>query len=289
MTLGSNEKVNNMWDYTKSVIDHFEHPRNSGRLDNANGIGQVGSLACGDALKLYLKINPKTEVIEDAKLQTFGCASAIASASALTEMIIGKTITEALEVTNEDIAEYLGGLPQQKMHCSVMGKEALEAAVANYRGIDIEAEHKEAKITCQCFWVEEEKIRNAVKEYGLKTVEEVTNYTKAGGKCGKCHDDIRRIIAEVNGIPADEVQSKPKMSNLMRIKLISAAIEEKIAPMLRGDGGDIELVDINGADVTVRLHGACGSCPHAKETLKGAVEETLRNEVDSEINVIGVD
>ncbi len=275
-----------MWDYTESVINHFEHPRNVGKLDDANGVAQVGSLACGDALKLYLKINPETEVIEDAKFMTFGCASAIASASALTEIVKGMTITEALKVTNEQIADYLGGLPQQKMHCSVMGKEALHAAIANYRGEDVAEEHKDDKIICECFWVSEDKIREVVKEHGLKTVEEVTNYTKAGGKCGKCHDEIKRIIAEVNGTPIEEVKQKPKMSNLMRMKMVSAAIEEKIAPALQNDGGDIELVDIDGADVYVKLHGACGSCPHATETLKSFVEETLRNEVSADINVI---
>ena len=275
-----------MWDYTKSVIDHFEHPRNVGKLDDANGVAQVGSLACGDALKLFLKINPKTEVIEDAKFMTFGCASAIASASALTEIVKGMTITEALKVTNEQIADYLGGLPQQKMHCSVMGKEALHAAIANYRGEDVTEEHKDDKIICQCFWVSEDKIREVVKEHGLKTVEEVTNYTKAGGKCGKCHNEIKRIIAEVNGTPIEEVPQKPRMSNLMRMKMVSAAIEEKIAPALQNDGGDIELVDINGSDVFVKLHGACGSCPHALDTLKSFVQETLRNEVSADINVI---
>lgn len=275
-----------MWDYTDSVINHFEHPRNVGKLDDANGVAQVGSLACGDALKLFLKINPETEVIEDAKFMTFGCASAIASASALTEIVKGMTITEALKVTNEQIADYLGGLPQQKMHCSVMGQEALHAAIANYRGEDVVAEHKDDKIVCQCFWVSEDKIREVVKEHGLKTVEEVTNYTKAGGKCGKCHNEIKRIIAEVNGTPLEEVKQKPKMSNLMRMKMVSAAIEEKIAPALQNDGGDIELVDIDGSDVFVKLHGACGSCPHATETLKSFVEETLRKEVSADINVI---
>lgn len=275
-----------MWDYTDSVINHFENPRNVGKLDDANGIGEVGSLACGDALKLFLKINPETEVIEEAKFMTFGCASAIASASALTEIVKGMTITEALKVTNEQIADYLGGLPQQKMHCSVMGQEALHAAIANYRGEDVVAEHKDDKIICQCFWVSEDKIREVVKEHGLKTVEEVTNYTKAGGKCGKCHNEIKRIIAEVNGTPVEEVKQKPKMSNLMRMKMVTAAIEEKIAPALQNDGGDIELVDIDGSDVYVKLHGACGSCPHATETLKSFVEETLRNEVSADINVL---
>lgn len=275
-----------MWDYTDSVINHFENPRNVGKLEDANGIGEVGSLACGDALKLFLKINPETEVIEDAKFMTFGCASAIASASALTEIVKGMTITEALKVTNEQIADYLGGLPQQKMHCSVMGQEALHAAIANYRGEDVVAEHKDDKIICQCFWVSEDKIREVVKEHGLKTVEEVTNYTKAGGKCGKCHNEIKRIIAEVNGTPIEEVKQKPKMSNLMRMKMVTAAIEEKIAPALQNDGGDIELVDIDGSDVYVKLHGACGSCPHATETLKSFVEETLRNEVSADITVL---
>lgn len=275
-----------MWDYTDSVINHFEHPRNVGKLDDANGVAQVGSLACGDALKLFLKINPETEVIEDAKFMTFGCASAIASASALTEIVKGMTITEALKVTNEQIADYLGGLPQQKMHCSVMGQEALHAAIANYRGEDVVAEHKDDKIICECFWVSEDKIREVVKEHGLKTVEEVTNYTKAGGKCGKCHNEIKRIIAEVNGTPIEEVKQKPKMSNLMRMKMVTAAIEEKIAPALQNDGGDIELVDIDGSDVYVKLHGACGSCPHATETLKSFVEETLRNEVSADITVL---
>ena len=275
-----------MWDYTKSVIDHFEHPRNVGKLDDANGVAQVGSLACGDALKLFLKINPETEVIEDAKFMTFGCASAIASASALTEIVKGMTITEALKVTNEQIADYLGGLPQQKMHCSVMGQEALHAAIANYRGIDVAEEHKDEKIICQCFWVSEEKIREVVKEHGLKTVEEVTNYTKAGGKCGKCHNEIKRIIAEVNGTKIEETPQKPKMSNLMRMKMVSACIEEQIAPMLRKDGGDIELVDMNGADVYVKLHGACHGCVHATDTLRSVVQETLRQEVSADINVI---
>ena len=275
-----------MWDYTKSVMDHFSNPRNVGRIDNPDGVGEVGSLACGDALKLYLKIDKSTGKIEDAKFQTFGCASAIASASALTEMIKGLSVEEAMKLTNDDIARFLGGLPEQKMHCSVMGKEALEAAVANFKGEKVE-EHQDAAVVCKCFWVDEEKIRHQIREHKLTTVEEVTHYTKAGGGCGGCVPDIKRILAEETG-KAAEPKEAPAMTNLQRIKLITGIIESKVAPMLRRDGGDIELIDVDGVDVYVKLRGACAGCAGAKATLRNIVQETLRKEIDSKITIIEV-
>jgi NifU-like protein len=278
-----------MWDYTKSVMDHFTNPRNVGKIENPDGVGEVGSLACGDALKLFIKINRETGLIEDAKFQTFGCASAIASASALTELIKGKSIEEAVNLTNDDMAKFLGGLPEQKMHCSVMGQEALEAAIANYKGEKIK-EHKDGKVVCKCFWVDEEKIREIIKEHKLTTVEEVTHYTKAGGGCGGCIPDIKAILDEVNSSakPARPASSaKPGgMTNLQRIKLIGEVIESKIAPMLRQDGGDIELVDIESKNVFVKLQGACAGCPGAKATLKNMVQETLRQEVSPDLIVV---
>src|SRR3990172_733887 len=141
-----------MWEYTKRVKEFFLHPKNVGEIENPDAVGEVGSMICGDALRLTLKIDKETGKIIDAKFQTFGCASAIASSSVLTELVKGKTVDEAMKVTNQDIAEYLGGLPKEKMHCSVMGREALEAAIADYRGIDLkQLEKEEGLLVCQCF------------------------------------------------------------------------------------------------------------------------------------------
>jgi NifU-like protein len=187
-----------MWEYTEKVRDHFINPRNVGEIENADGIGEVGSLACGDALKLTISVDD-SETITDAKFQTFGCASAIASSSALTEMIKGMPLKEAAKITNDDIADFLGGLPKEKMHCSVMGRDALEKAIAYYRGE--ENKKVEGEIVCECFGVTDREISRAVSENSLKTVEDVTSYVKAGGGCEKCHGRIQEIIAEVSGTP----------------------------------------------------------------------------------------
>ncbi len=116
--------------YTDIVMDHFMNPRNVGSIENADGVGEVGNAKCGDIMKMYLKI--KDDKIEDVKFETFGCGSAIASSSMATEMIRGKTIEEALAVTNKDVVDALGGLPAHKLHCSVLAEEAVKSAVNDY-------------------------------------------------------------------------------------------------------------------------------------------------------------
>lgn len=274
-----------MWEYTDKVKEHFLNPKNVGELKEANAVGEVGSIACGDALKLFLKI--QDGVIQDASFQTFGCASAIASSSALTELVKGKSVDEALKITNKDIASALGGLPKEKMHCSVMGQEALEAAIKTWRGEKVDThEHSEGEIVCECFGVTDEQILHAVRENDLKTIEDVTYYTKAGGGCAKCHEKIEELIARARGEEAPKPAPAPKkLSNLQRMRLIEEVLEKEIRPRLQMDGGDIELADIEGLVVTVNLRGRCTNCPASQATVHGVVETILREKVDPEIQV----
>jgi NifU-like protein len=271
-----------MWEYTEKVKDHFLNPRNVGVIENADAVGEVGSLACGDALKLTLKIDGDKR-ISDAKFQTFGCASAIASSSALTEMIKGITIDEAEKITNNDIAEYLGGLPKEKMHCSVMGRDALEKAIANYRG---EPEKRiDGEIVCECFGVTDLEIQRAVKENNLKTIEDVTDYVKAGGGCESCHDKIQEIIESVMGTPVTEKTRPSGMTNIQKIRLIEETLEREIRPQLKKDGGGIEFVDFADNTVFVTLRGTCSTCSASQVTLKHYVETRIKELVSPELVV----
>lgn len=267
-----------MWEYTDKVQQHFLHPHNVGEIEKPSGTGDVGSLACGDALKLTLKIN-KEDIITEAKFKTFGCASAIASSSVLTEMVIGMSVDEAAKITNEDIASALGGLPKEKMHCSVMGREALEAAIADYRGLVLPM--AQGEIVCECFGVTDIEIIRAINESSLRSVEEITNFTKAGGGCGKCEDKLREILQNTvsgkSSLTPIDLKVKPKrMTSLQKIKKIEEVLEREIRPGLRKDGGDIELIDVDGDFVMVSLRGACKSCNKSQTTIKEYVEKKLR-------------
>ncbi len=274
-----------MWDYTDKVLDHFRNPRNVGTIKDADGTGEVGSMACGDALKLTFKLD-KNRRIADVKFQTFGCASAIASSSALTEIIKGMTIDEAVGVTNQDIADYLGGLPEQKMHCSVMGREALETAIENYRTGKDTKKILDGKVVCTCFGVTEEEIKRVVNDNNLKSVEEVTNYCKAGGGCGHCKPDIERIITEIQNAKTDEEPASPrKMTILEKIRLIEETIKREIRPVLKKDGGDIELIDVQGNRVLISFRGMCAKCNVAPFTMKDVVEAKLHEFVSKDIVV----
>jgi NifU-like protein len=281
-----------MWDYSEKVKEHFYNPKNAGAVEGANATGDVGSLSCGDALRLTLRVDPETDTILDAGFQTFGCGSAIASSSALTEIIKGMALDDALKVSNQDIADYLDGLPPEKMHCSVMGREALQAAVANYRGEAWADDHEEGELICKCFAVDAVMIENTIRANDLKTVEQVTNYTKAGGGCSSCHEGIEEILARVleeQGEVFDPTAPTPlpaaaSLSPLQRIRRIEAAIES-IRPQLQRDGGDVALVDVTDTAVYVNMTGACSGCQLAALTLNG-IQQRIMEELGQFIRVL---
>ncbi len=303
-----------MWDYTDKVLELFYDPKNQGEIPETDesgvkvATGEIGSIACGDALRLHLKVEIESDKILDARFQTFGCTSAIASSSALTEMVKGLTLDEALKVSNKEIADYLGGLPEAKMHCSVMGQEALEAAIYNYRGIPLAAhdDDDEGALVCSCFGISESKIRRIVIENQLTDAEQVTNYVKAGGGCGSCLaniDDIIRAVEKESAAPAlnnygvkttkdianSQQQSPRPLTNVQKIALIQKVLDEEVRPVLIADGGDVELYDIDGDHVKVILQGACGSCSSSTATLKIAIEARLQERVSKNLIVEAVE
>ena len=297
-----------MWDYTDKVLELFYNPKNQGVLEDKGetgvkvAVGEVGSIACGDALRLHIKVDEDTNKILDARFQTFGCTSAIASSEALVELVKGKTLDEALNISNKDIAEYLGGLPQEKMHCSVMGQEALEAAISNYRGIPLVAhdDDDEGAIICTCFAITEPKVRRIIEENKLTTAEEVTNFIKAGGGCGTCLPSIDDIIIDMQRNFTYEASTTSNQNNtssqtqdkfltpVQKIALIQKVLDEEIRPILIADGGDVELYDVEGDKIRVILQGACGSCSSSFATLKNAIEAKLRERISNNLVVEAV-
>ncbi len=280
-----------MWDYTDKVKEHFLNPRNVGDIVDADAIGEVGSLACGDALKLFIKLDENKERIIDAKFQTFGCGSAIASSSALTEMIKGKTLDEALQVTNKEIADFLGGLPEEKMHCSVMGQEALEVAIAKYRGGPVPThdhdheQEQQGEIVCKCFGLTDGFLKKVISQNCLQSAEQVTHFTKAGGACGGCLPKIRELISEVMGEQQKLDPKKPeKLTNIRKMQLIQEVLENEVRPQLWADGGDLELIDISGTVVQIAFRKACAGCASSGFTSR-FVEQKLRDLVADDITV----
>ena len=318
-----------VWEYsekTKQLFMDAVHGKpgtHLGEIDDPDGFGEHGSIACGDALRFTFRVkrhptDPTKDVITEARYLTFGCTSAIAASEALCIMIErgGYTPIEALKIQNSDIVEFLGGLPEQKIHCSVMGAEALESAVHNWaqrRGVDLERlgvdiharEHAEGRIVCKCFSVSEPYLRRRIKELNLRTIPEITNAVKAGGACMSCHhapgglqdllDEIwsggregLRAVPETSKAGDDAVREEPALSPYQFAKRIERTVDEYIRPMLQKDGGDLEIVDIKDTLVYCRLQGACATCIGASQTLKVLLEGTLKDEVDERIRVIQV-
>ncbi|HYW80796.1 MAG TPA: iron-sulfur cluster assembly scaffold protein, partial [Thermoguttaceae bacterium] len=294
-----------------------------GEIEDPDGFGEHGSIACGDSMRFTFRVDrhpddPTKDVITDARYLTFGCTSAIAASEALCALIEQGHFTpiEALKVTNDDIVEFLEGLPKQKIHCSVMGAEALEAAVFNWaqrRGVDLkelgvdihESDEDEGRIVCKCFSMSEPYLRRKIKELDLHTIPDITGAIKAGGACMSCHhapgglqdllDEIwgtdpksLRIVPKLDLPEPVETDGRPELSPYQLNKKIELAMDEYVRPLLQKDGGDVEIIDIKEMLVYCRLGGACAGCAGAGQTLRMLVEQTLKEMVDERVRVIAV-
>jgi NifU-like protein len=308
------------WDYSDKVRRLFldavagKPGTHMGEVADPDGVGRHGSIACGDAMEFAFKVeradDPRRDRITISRYRTFGCTSAIASSEALCRLLEEKTLTpiEALQVKNADIVDYLDGLPQQKLHCSVMGAEALQAAVVDWArrrgvpipelGIDPQQLHEdEGRIVCKCFNLTEPYIRRKVRELELRTIDEITAAIKAGGACSTCHHEpggLQDILDETwgrkRGAPAAkaETQKKSARTPFQLAKEIERVLDNQVRPRLAMDGGDLEIVDIRDKKVFCRLKGVCAGCMGATGTLRFVVEDALRETVDPEIQVIEV-
>jgi NifU-like protein len=316
------------WEYsekTKQLFMDAVHGKpgtHLGEIENPDGLGEHGSIACGDALRFTFRVDkneddPTKDVITEAKYLTFGCTSAIAASEALCALIEGGSYTpiEALKIQNDDIVDYLDGLPEQKIHCSVMGAEALEAAVFDWavkRGVDLQRlgvdihpeEQEEGRLVCKCFSATEPYLKRKIKELNLKSIPEITNAIKAGGACMSCHhipgglqDLLDEIWGKTEGVPAglstadvsgQDETGEQELSPYQFSKKVEKAMDDYIRPMLARDGGDLEIIDIKDKMVYVRLQGACTDCAGAGQTLKMLVEKTLKDAVDERVKVIQV-
>lgn len=316
------------WEYSEKTMKlfmdavHGKPGTHLGEVEEADGIGEHGSIACGDALRFTFRVDrhptdATLDKITEAKYLTFGCTSAIASSEALCTIIEegGYTPLDALKVTNDDIVKFLEGLPSQKIHCSVMGAEALEAAVFNWaqrREVDLEKlgvhfnsdEQEEGRLVCKCFSISEPYLKRKIKELNLRTIPDITAAIKAGGACTSCHHSpggLQDILDETWGREAGSVREAPaaaagaadedagaSLSPYQFAKQVEQVIDVYVRPMLQRDQGDIEIVDIKDQLVYCHLKGACAGCVGAGMTLKMMVEQTLKDRVDEQIKVIAV-
>jgi NifU-like protein len=322
------------WQYsekTKKLFMDAVHGRpgtHLGEIEDPDGFGEHGSIACGDSMRFTFHVerhptDPTKDVITAARYLTFGCTSAIAASEALCSLIEQGRFTpiQALKVQNKDIVDFLEGLPDQKIHCSVMGAEALEAAVFNWAqkrgvdlgelGIDIHADEKEeGRIVCKCFSMTEPYLKRKIKELNLRTIPEITNAVKAGGACMSCHHvpgGLQDLLDEVWGVDKKQLRILPQtampqpveaatptggdgepLSPYQFNKRVEKALDEYVRPMLRKDGGEVEIIDIKGTLIYCRFQGACAGCAGAAQTMTLMIERPLKDMVDERIRVIRV-
>ena len=323
--MGKNSLIGgSIWDeYSQKVQNAMNHPKYMGELTEEDAkrtntrliVADYGAESCGDAVRLYWLVDEKTDIIKDAKFKSFGCGTAIASSDTMAALCIGKSVDEAVKITNLDVEFAMRddpetpAVPPQKMHCSVMAYDVIKQATAQYKGIDA-ASFEDSIIVCECARVSLGTIKEVIRLNDLHSVEEITQYTKAGAFCKSCvkpggHekrdyylvDILAQTRAEMekerlaNAIKSDV--SFDEMTMVGQLKAVEAVLDKEIRAMLQGDGGDLEVIDIqkseNGfVDVYIRYLGACSGCASGGGATLYAIETILQEELSPNIRVMPV-
>jgi NifU-like protein len=311
-----------IWEqYSKKVSDKMNNPINRGEITEEEAadmgckliVADYGAESCGDAVRLYWAVDPYSNEIKLSKFKSFGCGTAIASSDMMAELCIGKTVDEAVKITNIDVEFALRdtpdepAVPPQKMHCSVMAYDVIKKAASIYKGVDMESFELDI-IVCECARVSLQTIKDVIKINNLKTVEEITAYTKAGAFCKSCikpggHEDreyylvdiLAETRAEMEGAAqahAVDTEDFKSMTVVKKTKLIEKTLDEHIRPMLIMDGGNLELLDIkeegDETQVFIRYIGACNGCASSSTGTLYAIEAVLRRELDVKIRVLPI-
>jgi NifU-like protein len=314
-----------LWDaYSNKVTTLMNNPQHQGEITEEEAaehgnkliVADFGAESCGDAVRLYWEVDPKTDTIVNSKFKSFGCGTAIASSDVMTELCIGKTVQDAVKITNIDVEFALRddpdtpAVPPQKMHCSVMAYDVIKKAAGLYLGVESES-FEEELIVCECARVSMATLREVIKLNDLKTVEEITDYTKAGGFCKSCikpggHEEKEYYLVDILADVRKEIDAEKMaaaadagitgdfetMTLVQKIKAIDAVIDESIRQFLVMDGGNMEVVDIKDSDehidVYIRYLGACSGCASSSTGTLYAIESTLKEKLSQKIRVLPI-
>ncbi|HEF9673417.1 TPA: iron-sulfur cluster assembly scaffold protein [Campylobacter coli] len=323
--MGKNSLIGgSIWDeYSQKVQDRMNNPQHMGEFSEEDAkarnakliVADFGAESCGDAVRLFWLVDEKTDKIIDAKFKSFGCGTAIASSDTMVDLCIGKTVDEAVKITNLDVEFAMRdnpetpAVPPQKMHCSVMAYDVIKQAAAHYKGISPE-DFEDQIIVCECARVSLGTIKEVIKLNDLHTVEEITQYTKAGAFCKSCikpggHEKRDYYLVDILAETRAEID-REKLKNTMKsdvafdemtvvgqLKAVESVLDAEIRPMLHNDGGDLEVIDIQkteGAaiDVYIRYLGACSGCSSGSGATLYAIETILQEELSPNIRVMPV-
>jgi len=314
-----------IWDeYSNKVTELMNNPKNMGEITEEQAkemgakliVADFGAESCGDAVRLYWAVDPKTDVILESKFKSFGCGTAIASSDTMAELCKGKTVDEAVKITNIDVEKAMRdepntpAVPPQKMHCSVMAYDVIKKAAAQYKGVDMDS-FEEDIIVCECARVSLSTLREVIRLNDLTTIEQITDYTKAGAFCKSCikpggheekdiylvdlleeYEKEKMAAAATIGNEGGGAGSFKEMTIVQKIKAVDKVIDENIRQMLIMDGGDMEILDIkeNGEhiDIYIRYLGACSGCASSATGTLFAIENILKEKLDPNIRVLPI-